>query len=155
MAALTEMGGTPSQHPTYSPDLAPCDFWAFSTMKRELRGQNRLLHYPPAEAYGKRSAARFREVGGALYEVHRLPKEVLRKGDRHRTAKLTRLTHKIATQLHIVAEICTICNSRSKRPVQKLLDTLSYAHNVMNLCHIFFETDLGKGKIVPVPFFFD
>jgi hypothetical protein len=29
------------------------------------RGQNRLFHYRP-EARGKRSAARFREVGGAL-----------------------------------------------------------------------------------------
>jgi hypothetical protein len=40
-------------------------------------------------------------------------------------AKLTRLTHKIATQLHIVAESCTICSSRSRRPVRKLLDTPS------------------------------
>jgi hypothetical protein len=23
----------------YSPDLAPCDFWAIPTMKRELRGK--------------------------------------------------------------------------------------------------------------------
>jgi hypothetical protein len=30
---------TPSEHPPYSPDLAPCDFWAFSTMKRELKGK--------------------------------------------------------------------------------------------------------------------
>jgi hypothetical protein len=29
-------------------------------------------------------------------------------------AKLTRLTHKIAIQLHLVAESCTICSSRSK-----------------------------------------
>jgi len=29
-------------------------------------------------------------------------------------AKLTRLTHKIVTQLHIVAESCTICSSRSR-----------------------------------------
>jgi hypothetical protein len=29
-------------------------------------------------------------------------------------AKLARLTHKIAIQLHIVAESCTICSSRSK-----------------------------------------
>jgi hypothetical protein len=29
------------------------------------RGQNHLLHYPP-EACGKRSAAHFWEVGGAL-----------------------------------------------------------------------------------------
>jgi hypothetical protein len=41
-------------------------------------------------------------------------------------AKLTRLTHKIAIQLHLVAESCSICSSRSSRPVQKLLDTPSY-----------------------------
>jgi hypothetical protein len=41
-------------------------------------------------------------------------------------AKLTRLTHKIAIQLHIVAESCTICSSRSRRPVRKLLDIPSY-----------------------------
>jgi hypothetical protein len=29
-------------------------------------------------------------------------------------AKLTRLTHKIAIKLHLVAERCTICVSRSK-----------------------------------------
>jgi len=31
-------------------------------------------------------------------------------------AKLTRLSHKIAIQLHLVAESCTICCSRSRRP---------------------------------------
>jgi hypothetical protein len=41
-------------------------------------------------------------------------------------AKLTRLTHEIAIQLHLVAESCTICSSRSRRPVRKLLDTPSY-----------------------------
>jgi hypothetical protein len=41
-------------------------------------------------------------------------------------AKLARLTHKIAIQLHLVAESCTICSSRSRRPVRKLLDTPSY-----------------------------
>jgi hypothetical protein len=39
-------------------------------------------------------------------------------------AKRTRLTHKIAIQLHLVAENCTICNSRSRRPIWKLLDRL-------------------------------
>jgi len=39
--------------------------------------------------------------------------------------KLTRLTQKIAIQLHLVAESCTICSSRSWRPVWKLLDTPS------------------------------
>jgi len=41
-------------------------------------------------------------------------------------AKLTMLTHKIAIQLHLVAEGCTTCSSRSRRPVRKLLDTPSY-----------------------------
>jgi hypothetical protein len=41
-------------------------------------------------------------------------------------AKRTRLTHKIALQLHLVAESCTICSSGSRRPVRKLLDTPSY-----------------------------
>jgi hypothetical protein len=41
-------------------------------------------------------------------------------------AKLTRLTHKIVIQLHLVAESCTICISRSSRPVRILLDTSSY-----------------------------
>jgi hypothetical protein len=35
-------------------------------------------------------------------------------------AKLTRLTHKIAIQLHLVAESYTVCISRSRRPVLKL-----------------------------------
>jgi hypothetical protein len=38
MDALTEIGGTPLEHPPYSPDLASCQFWTFPTMKRELRG---------------------------------------------------------------------------------------------------------------------
>jgi len=36
-------------------------------------------------------------------------------------AKLTRLTHKSATELNLVAESCTTCSSRSRRPVRKLL----------------------------------
>jgi hypothetical protein len=39
-------------------DLAPCDFWAFLTMKRKLRSKKFRRD--------QRSAARFREVGGAL-----------------------------------------------------------------------------------------
>jgi hypothetical protein len=38
--------------------------------------------------------------------------------------KLTRLIHKIAIQLHLVAESCTICSSRSRWPFRKLLDWL-------------------------------
>jgi hypothetical protein len=43
-------------------------------------------------------------------------------------AKLTRLIHKIAIQLHLVAESCTICSYRSRRPIRRLLDTPSYKH---------------------------
>jgi hypothetical protein len=42
----------------FKSDLAPCDFWAFPTMKRELLGKKFRSD--------QRSAARFREVGGAL-----------------------------------------------------------------------------------------
>jgi hypothetical protein len=44
------------------------------------------------------------------------------KGD----GKTNRLTHKIAIQLHLVPESCTICSSRTRPPVWKLLDTPSY-----------------------------
>jgi len=40
--------------------------------------------------------------------------------------KLTRLTHKIAIQLHLVADSRTVCSCRSRWPVRKLLDTPSY-----------------------------
>jgi hypothetical protein len=45
------------------------------------------------------------------------------------TAKLTRLTHKIAIQLHLVAESCTIFSSVFRQPVRKLLDTPSYSNS--------------------------
>jgi hypothetical protein len=41
-------------------------------------------------------------------------------------AKLTTMTHKIAIQPHLVADSCTICSSRSRRPVRKLLGTPYY-----------------------------
>lgn len=36
---LSEQGISTLPHPPYSPDLAPCDFWLFPTMKRMLRGR--------------------------------------------------------------------------------------------------------------------
>jgi hypothetical protein len=33
------IGGTPLEHPPYSTNHDPCDFWAFPTMKRELQGK--------------------------------------------------------------------------------------------------------------------
>jgi hypothetical protein len=47
-------------------------------------------------------------------------------------AKLTRLTHKIAIQLHLVAESYTICSSRSRWAVRKLLDTPSYCFSFLH-----------------------
>jgi len=41
-------------------------------------------------------------------------------------AEITRPTHKIAIQLHLVAESRTIYISRSRRPVRKLLDRPSF-----------------------------
>jgi hypothetical protein len=41
-------------------------------------------------------------------------------------AELTRLTHKIAIQLRLMAESCTVCSSRSRRPVRTLLYTHMY-----------------------------
>jgi len=41
-------------------------------------------------------------------------------------AKLTRLTHKIAIQLQLVAESSTVCSSHSRPSVRKLLDARSY-----------------------------
>jgi hypothetical protein len=52
------ISGTPLEHPPYSPDLAPCHFWAFATMKMELRGKKFRSD--------QRSAARFRKVGEPL-----------------------------------------------------------------------------------------
>jgi hypothetical protein len=53
-------------------------------------------------------------------------------------AKLTRLTHKSAIQLNMVAESCTICSSRSRRPVRKLLVTPSMT-----------STSQGSNKTLP------
>jgi len=50
-------------------------------------------------------------------------------------APLTRLTHKIAIQLHLVAESYTTCSSLSSRSVLKLLDTISYYYFRCFVCH--------------------
>jgi hypothetical protein len=47
-------------------------------------------------------------------------------------AKHARLTHRIAIQLHLVAESYTISSSRSRRPVRELLDTPSYWAQIWN-----------------------
>jgi hypothetical protein len=37
------MGGIPVEHPPYSPDIAACDFWAFSPLKCALQGKKLTL----------------------------------------------------------------------------------------------------------------
>jgi hypothetical protein len=51
-------------------------------------------------------------------------------------AKLTRLTHNIAIQLHLMADGCAICSFRSRRPVRILLDTPLY---VSRSCEVYFS----------------
>ena len=59
------------QHPPYSPDLAPCDFWAFPVLKRQIRGQ-RFAGIPELQA---RVTLLLRQTPAAEYShaLHRLP----------------------------------------------------------------------------------
>jgi len=52
--------------------------------------------------------------------------------------KLTKLTHKIAIQLHVVAESYNIYSSPSRPPARKLLDTPSYDSDEFKECHVNF-----------------
>jgi hypothetical protein len=54
-------------------------------------------------------------------------------------AKLTRLTHKIAIQLRLVAEIVTICSSRSRRASPE-----TFGYTLVSLSD--FLSLLGKGE---------
>lgn len=38
-ATLAELGINTLSHPPYSPDLSPCDFYLFPTIKADLRGK--------------------------------------------------------------------------------------------------------------------
>jgi hypothetical protein len=71
-------------------------------------------------------------------------KHSLRSNAKVMAAKLARLTHRIAIQLHLVAESCTICSSRSRRPVRKLLVTPSYASAASST----FEFKTNKTEII-------
>jgi hypothetical protein len=84
------------------------------------------------------------------------------KTQRVMVAKLTRLTHKIAIQLHLVAESFTICSSRSRRPVRKLLDTPLYmcikkwfklVWEINCTCRVFFQKFMVDHLIKKFPLF--
>jgi hypothetical protein len=59
--------------------------------------------------------------------------------------KRTRLTQKLAIQLHIVVETCTICSLRSRPPVRKLLNTPSYVNTIF--IQDFYITSLDGKRI--------
>jgi hypothetical protein len=63
------------------------------------------------------------KVSGLSHNEINNNKRSFRRNTKVMAAKLIRLTHKIAIQLHLLVESCTICSSRSRRPVRKLLDT--------------------------------
>jgi hypothetical protein len=58
-------------------------------------------------------------------------------------AKLNSLTHKTAIQLRLMAESCTICSSRSRRPARKLLAIPLYTRK---------ETSVWYERYKSVPF---
>jgi hypothetical protein len=39
VSVLAGIGGRPIEHPPFSPDLVPCDFWLFLVLSCELQGQ--------------------------------------------------------------------------------------------------------------------
>jgi hypothetical protein len=66
-------------------------------------------------------------------------------------AKLTRMTHEIAIQLHLVAQNCTICSSRSRRLVRKLLDTPSYMLSFQLVSVSTFQAATLQRRRLPLP----
>jgi hypothetical protein len=117
-------------------------------LKDTLINGRRLGAYPAACSKGSRTFPLTmkwpesvtpppRPLQTRVYRIQKFPDGVITKytfttintrweaTQRVMAAKLTRLTHKIAIQLHLVAESCIICSSRSRRPVRKLLDTPS------------------------------
>ncbi len=57
-------------HPAYSPDLAPCDFWAFPTLKSHLRGTKfRNLDLLQAEAQRVLRSILAEEYQSAIYDM--------------------------------------------------------------------------------------
>jgi hypothetical protein len=61
-------------------------------------------------------------------------------------AKLIRLTYKIAIQLHLVAKSCTICSSRSKWLVRKLLDTPWHYRSISFCQGVFFFSNSNNER---------
>jgi len=102
-------------------------------LSTECRANSRLCHPEPLpltqiRIVNMRNTKVYPKVSGLSHNEinNNNNKHSLEAIQKVMAAKLTRLTHKIAIQVHIVTESCTICSFSSGRPVGKLLDTLSY-----------------------------
>jgi hypothetical protein len=60
-------------HPPYSPDLAPCDFWLFPKLKNALKAQ-RFADIPGV--FLKRFSRLFLAVAPSSHEVHSFTRRV-------------------------------------------------------------------------------
>jgi hypothetical protein len=58
--------------------------------------------------------------------------------------KLTRLTHKIVIQVHLVSESCTICSSRSSQPVWKLFGCTPVYYSYFHTAGISLSVYMGR-----------
>jgi hypothetical protein len=89
-----------------------------------VRGEKRLNTTALEDTHLRRCVQKFPEY--VDNEMNNNNKHLSRSNKKDYDGKLTRLTHKTAIRLLVVAESCTICSSRSRRQVRKLLDTPSY-----------------------------
>jgi hypothetical protein len=115
------------------PTLTHCAFMAWCSVKQQ--GQHYLTWVDVPSYEGVSKSFRTESITRYTLTIINTRWETTQ---RVIAAKLTRLTYKITTQLHLVAESFTICSSRSRRPVRKLLDTPTYTEKrvVESWCNV-------------------
>ena len=71
---MSDLNIEPLQHPSYSPDLAICDFFLFPTVKDHLRGRKFESREEPGtaitEALRTVTCDSLQQVGGKVGQVH-------------------------------------------------------------------------------------
>ena len=71
---MSDLNIEPLQHPSYSPDLAICDFYLFPTVKDQLRGRKFESREEPGtaitEALRTVTCDSLQHVGGKVGQVH-------------------------------------------------------------------------------------
>jgi hypothetical protein len=81
---------TKMDHPPYSPDLAPCDFWLFPKLKKmPWEDKDLLTYWHPTQREnitvkysGKRFSRLFPAVTPSSHEVHSVTRKVFRRRQR-------------------------------------------------------------------------